>query len=143
MDFTARLRFAEISTHDFPASISSSNRRSSSGVQLLARRAAPLISSLSTPALRACGWFDHDLYVECEHHAQNRIECEAYFPSKVSVETVATQPDLLRKSGHTLSTHHVANRFRDEDRISHRERVVQVVCTENLNVWKVDARLGA
>jgi hypothetical protein len=34
---------AEINTHDFPASIKSNNRRSSSGVQLLWRRAAPVI----------------------------------------------------------------------------------------------------
>ena len=43
MVFAGRLRLAEINTHDFPASIKSNNRRSSSGVQLLWRRAAPVI----------------------------------------------------------------------------------------------------
>jgi hypothetical protein len=43
MVFAGRLRLAEINTHDFPASIKSNNRRSSSGVQLLWRRAAPII----------------------------------------------------------------------------------------------------
>src|SRR5712691_3821345 len=33
--FTGRLRFAEINTHDLPASMRSSNRRSSSGVQFV------------------------------------------------------------------------------------------------------------
>src|ERR1019366_3146941 len=97
---------------------------------ITARMSKTLIVTSPSPSasdLRACGWFDHDLYVECEHHAQNRIECGAYFPSKGSVETVATQPDLLRKSCHTLSAHHVTNCFRDDDRISHRERVVQVL----------------
>src|SRR5258706_7127618 len=37
MDFTGRLRFAEITTHDFPALIRSSKRRSSSGVHLVPR----------------------------------------------------------------------------------------------------------
>jgi len=35
--FTGRLRFAEINTHDLPASMRSSNRRSSSGVQFVPR----------------------------------------------------------------------------------------------------------
>src|ERR1700738_1614346 len=35
--FTGRLRFAEINTHDLPASVSSRNRRSSSGVQFVPR----------------------------------------------------------------------------------------------------------
>ena len=37
MDFTGRLRFAEINTHDFPALIRSSKRRFSSGVHLVPR----------------------------------------------------------------------------------------------------------
>jgi hypothetical protein len=38
MVFAGRLRLAEMNTHDFPASTSSNNRRSSSGVQLVPRR---------------------------------------------------------------------------------------------------------
>jgi hypothetical protein len=45
MVFADRFRLAEMNTHDFLASIKSNNRRSSSGVQLSWRRAAPLISS--------------------------------------------------------------------------------------------------
>jgi len=41
-DFKGRLRFAEIKTQDFPPLRNSSKRRSSSGVQLLCRRAAPV-----------------------------------------------------------------------------------------------------
>src|SRR6266403_2652069 len=37
MDFTGRLRFAETNTKDLPASISSSSRRSSLGVQFVPR----------------------------------------------------------------------------------------------------------
>ena len=54
--FAGRLRFAEIRTHDFRASTRSSNRRSSSAVQLLWRRAAPLISSPSARSRPAGGW---------------------------------------------------------------------------------------
>src|SRR5258708_8797990 len=74
---------------------------------------------------KAAHGFDHDFYRERAQHFYHGIESRAHFPSKGSVETFTTQPGLLRKSCHTLSAHHIANRFRGESRISRRERVVQ------------------
>jgi hypothetical protein len=47
-------------------------------------------------------------------------------PLKGSVETFTTQLDLLRKSCHSLSAHHIADRFLGAGRISRRERVIKL-----------------
>jgi hypothetical protein len=70
---------------------------------------------LQPPALQAGGWLRDQLYFEREKHFYNRIEPRAHVPSKGSVETFATHSDLLGKSCHTLSAHHVADRFFDGD----------------------------
>ncbi len=66
------------------------------------------------------------LNVERLQHGDGRIYRRTLFASKHSVETIATLPRLLGNLGHALSAYHVADRFRDANRITFQQRVIQV-----------------